>query len=599
MRAGARMQEINRTIADVWTSLFDGLSIIDLGDPEVFPENPFDMFAATGVLLELSGAYHEVIASAPGGGSPGAVPITESKLNAVKRAAAAWRSAGLSSPPPRQIAQWWRRLWESRYERVQVYRDSPSDDVPAWWADAVYLFIAADEASDGLIDETNPFFELVLLAWMDDVVPRQRTEDYKVYQFQNSISSANRDVVCVMPKQQTPAVGCTMRSLSRNLALLPPRGEARVNWRFTRAFIPFVPNHSGAKDAATNLGAEAAGKLASRQPVNLLLAPWPYTVEATAFEAAGDSPASDRWRWFKLKPNWLESAKEKAAPTQRDSPTRFIAYLEGIIRAARLDVGNLHGVIFPELALDWETAELAAEYLKTERDVEFLISGLSTNRDGRSGNFVGTILFYRKNDDPFYVHAERPKHHRWKLTKSQIRDYSLGATLDPDCDWWEDISLTSRVLDVFPLRNEMIVTTLICEDLARVDPCQGVLRSIGPSLVVALLMDGPQMITRWPGRYATQLADDPGSSVLTLTSLALINRQNASGKFSECRTVALWKDEVTGEHRELTLPKDAQALCITLSPSQPHDRTLDGRVYRRTSWSLSGVTPIRSAVEAP
>jgi hypothetical protein len=57
------------------------------------------------------------------------------------------------------------------------------------------------------------------------------------------------------------------------------------------------------------------------------------------------------------------------------------------------------------------------------------------------------------------------------------------------------------------------------EDLARPDPVGDLVRSVGPNLVIALLMDGPQLRARWSGRYAMSLADDPGSFVLSVTSL--------------------------------------------------------------------------------
>jgi len=53
-----------------------------------------------------------------------------------------------------------------------------------------------------------------------------------------------------------------------------------------------------------------------------------------------------------------------------------------------------------------------------------------------------------------------------------------------------------------------VLTVLICEDLARLDPVNDLVRAVGPNLVMSLLMDGPQLTTRWPARYATVLADD-------------------------------------------------------------------------------------------
>ncbi|WGM45844.1 hypothetical protein KOAAANKH_00708 [Brevundimonas sp. NIBR10] len=151
----------------------------------------------------------------------------------------------------------------------------------------------------------------------------------------------------------------------------------------------------------------------------------------------------------------------------------------------------------------------------------------------------------------------------------------------------------SRSLDMFVLRGVSTVTTLICEDLARNDPCQELVRGIGPNLVVALLMDGPQLKDRWPARYATVLAEDPGSSVLTFTSLGLIERANDTRRFPPARQVGLWRDD-GGKTVELTLPQNAQALCLTLQPSHFQERTLDGRTDDgdAQSWRLTAIAPV-------
>jgi hypothetical protein len=122
---------------------------------------------------------------------------------------------------------------------------------------------------------------------------------------------------------------------------------------------------------------------------------------------------------------------------------------------------------------------------------------------------------------------------------------------------------------------------MICEDLARVDPCQELLRAVGPNLVVALLMDAPQLATRWPARYATVLSDDPGSSVLTLTSRALMTRQHLLGlrksKRPKDRIVALWRDDHYGIARPLECPHDCHGVWLKLWSSRVVDISLDGR----------------------
>ena len=102
------------------------------------------------------------------------------------------------------------------------------------------------------------------------------------------------------------------------------------------------------------------------------------------------------------------------------------------------------------------------------------------------------------------------------------------------------------------------------------------IRAIGPNLLIALLMDGPQIIQRWPGRYASVLTEDPGTSVLTFTSLGLISRQNDVGKFPQSCSIALWSDKSEGT-KSIELPREADAILLRLTKNAKNERTLDGR----------------------
>ena len=113
---------------------------------------------------------------------------------------------------------------------------------------------------------------------------------------------------------------------------------------------------------------------------------------------------------------------------------------------------------------------------------------------------------------------------------------------------------------------------LICEDLARQDPVSELIRAVGPNLVVALLMDGPQLEHRWAAKYATVLAEDPGSSVLTVTSLGMA-RLSRPPKKPVSRAVALWKDPVSGAV-EVALPEPR--LDVRVGPG----RTRESRAPR-------------------
>jgi hypothetical protein len=188
------------------------------------------------------------------------------------------------------------------------------------------------------------------------------------------------------------------------------------------------------------------------------------------------------------------------------------------------------------------------------------------------------------------------KHHRWFLERSQICQY--GLTLSPTWKWWEYTLMGERSLEFIILDGWLTLAALICEDLARPDPVAEMVRAVGPNLVIALLQDGPQLTSRWPARYATVLADDPGSSVLTLTGLgmALLSRPPAK---PVSRVVALWK-EANGHPVEIELPSGADALVLCLSREKERQWTADGRQdFGQTGKvCLAGVHPVSLPAQA-
>ena len=146
-----------------------------------------------------------------------------------------------------------------------------------------------------------------------------------------------------------------------------------------------------------------------------------------------------------------------------------------------------------------------------------------------------------------------------------------------------------------------VVTTLICEDLARIEPCQVALRAIGPNLVLVLLMDSAQVIGRWPHQYASVFSDDPGSSVLTLTSFGLIKRSNLSENRTS-REIALWREPHGGGGQAITLPVGYDAQLISIRREFCLERTLDGRGDNGDSaiaWRFAGLIPIKSPLSPP
>jgi hypothetical protein len=64
---------------------------------------------------------------------------------------------------------------------------------------------------------------------------------------------------CVQPKTSTPAVGCTLRSLTHHLALLPSIANVATHWRIINA-----PDDEP-------------------RPLNLLVVPFPFAIPGKSF----------------------------------------------------------------------------------------------------------------------------------------------------------------------------------------------------------------------------------------------------------------------------------------------------------------------------
>jgi len=229
-------------------------------------------------------------------------------------------------------------------------------------------------------------------------------------------------------------------------------------------------------------------------------------------------------------------------------------------------------VVFPEAALT-PSAIRDIERTLAQYDVPFLIAGvtLPSTLAGLGRNY----LHFGIRANGSWVHYEQDKHHRWCLDEGQIRQYHLSGSLDPKKRWWEAIELRERTLHIVDLGGGMTTTPLVCEDLARLDEVADLVRRIGPSLIVAVLLDGPQLATRWPCRYASIVADDPGSAVLTLTSLGMTLRSRPPGK-PRSRVIAHWNSPVEGI-TEIELAPGAGAVLLSLAVEGATLWTADGR----------------------
>jgi hypothetical protein len=313
----------------------------------------------------------------------------------------------------------------------------------------------------------------------------------------------------------------------------------------------------------------------SDEPLNVLLVPFPYRIRGSSFHAkpTRESAASIRASMFDLEQTWLDDVTSAEIAT----------YIRDLIRVAKYEVAEVHAVVLPEAALTEEMAQDVAVILGKQANLELFVTGsIAKQAAGPSRNQTYSAVFKRGKPVATWPQS---KHHRWKLDELQIRRYHLGDVLGKRKAWWENINVSDRECHFYVFRHGASLAVLVCEDLARIDPVQTVIRAVGPNLVIALLMDGPQLERRWPGRYATVLADDPGSAVLTLTSLGLIRRSNMPSEKGE-RKIALWKDAL-GSARELELPEGCHSLLLTISLSKEENVTGDGRSDHKTTTTLS------------
>src|SRR5262249_10563230 len=122
---------------------------------------------------------------------------------------------------------------------------------------------------------------------------------------------------------------------------------------------------------------------------------------------------------------------------------------------------------------------------------------------------------------------------------------------------------------------ELTLVSLVCEDLAQHDDIAELVRSVGPTIVFAVLLDGPQLMSRWTARYASVLADDPGSAVLILTSCGVGPRSRPPRR-DLSPIVALSRDPARG-FREIPLEAGAQAVVLTVCMARTTRRSADGR----------------------
>jgi hypothetical protein len=505
------------------------------------PAWPPDLFAVAATLVKRSDAYSAFVQS-PWSGTL----FTPTYREEVVRLGASWRT---DLAPPGAVQQMWEELVDAFAEPLGPLHTVEGARVPLgphhWARLALRLMAVADEASIGVgftYAQVSAFAELVM-AESHATLKKTKETERALQQIPSSLCwRVPQEECCVLPKTRTPQVGITLAALSHHLALLPSVSEVWPRWLMN----------------PVNRSLPRRGSLA----FNLLLVPFPYQVEAPCFSER--EPATDGAQFFQVSQRWLRDPV---------SPRRLAGFVDGLVAEAERDGAVVDGVILPELSLDPPCFQALERTLARRPEVQFLIGGVLQPGTGDAPvNQVRCAVF---SGGRRLLPITQSKHHRWRLDARQIARYGLAHVLGMGCDWWEDVDVTRRSCSFFQISSGACVAAVVCEDLARVEPVHTVLRAVGPNLVVALLMDGPQLGSRWSSRYATVLAEDPGSSVLTLTCLGMVRRSQQPGE-DERREIALWKD-AGSTVRELSLPPGCHALRVSLALDWEETFALDGR----------------------
>lgn len=638
-----------------------------------FPIWPPDLFAIAASLVERSGCYARigydgsVLKSLEGSSvsselidllSPGGRKKIIDEASKIRSAFSSLDDKGLMSDDSKKDIAVSLKYWDAvksselvlNPDNTQLSRNSIG--YFELWLKAFFLMIVSDESCAGVgflerleslslgefrkngSSDSHLIQTIIVMDFLEWIKgkldPDSRMELLTLQPYSLCIKIST-DEACVQPKTKTAQVGCTIRSLSHHLALLPSIGEVR-----TRFFLVKLQHGRKSPISSTHIDDEGLNDTKSdphvvsyridklnQNALNILLVPFPYNISASSFvpcePCSGRDIKDDKNNnsAFSRKANFFHIDQKWCPRPDRHTEVAFYHWLSDLYDSAAKECESIHGIVMPELALDEQMAKRVASNLATlnERGLEFFICGIAGDSeplelkdDSTRGNsdeskpiFVyptgwktnGVYSAYFKNGE-VSISWFQLKHHRWMLDSSQIKRYHLGSVLDPEFDWWERINLSQREVSFVSFRDRTCIATLICEDLARIDPVQRALRSVGPNLIFVLLMDGPQLEYRWPGRYATALADDPGCGVLTLTSMGFVKRSWVPGE-EEFRQIALWKESATTRVRELRLPRDHHALLVTLSQSRKPDFSMDGRpnLLGTIQFNLSGVIAIK------
>jgi len=418
--------------------------------PPSWQDCPFwaaDVFAAAAAVVYASSCYAEL-------GVALSRNLRERKLKSER--ATLHIDIGKQWAETGDLPELVRRHWATLYKSFRLPIEGTSPESTAWKQAALALVAISDEAFAGAGFFPAEQDGTANYVWSELVAAKNRT-GIGVLQLPYSMALlVPNEIACVLPKSLTPAVGCTLRSLTHHLAFLPGRIVVAPEWRINPAgeeinrLIGQQHHSSRRRTAATPDGV-----------FNLLLVPFPYVVHATDFRAV--TPASkDQDGYFSVSQDWLHD------DGKRVSATEMAKFIGGLIHNAERDAGPIHAIVLPEIALSEEIAEGVARNLaRRHRDLELFVTGIVMEAPNGQRNVAAQ---YSMVGGKVVIRVKQSKHHRWRLEEKQIRQYQLGGVLDPSFNWWEQIDVFGRTIGFGTNRDDAVISALVCEDLARYDP---------------------------------------------------------------------------------------------------------------------------------
>lgn len=521
----------NPTVTSTWCAL-SGSPITD----EVLHWPP-DLFALTDVILDHTQAYRFVFS--PPGDAIWPPDRFRNWAEAVEDDGLDW--SGWVESQTGAIPDLLAQEWSTFLKHVDMPLEHLAEGRNWRMCDALLtLHAVADEACAGLG---------IPLGGSDATGCVYRARGRELLARTGSLARIHPDLVRVLPKVRTSPNGTALGSFARYACVHRP--GAAVRW----SKIP-------ARHRGTDPQAEYA---------NVLL-PWPLRVRESDFH-----PVEGSVRRLTTEPfGYFEFAPAEGLD---------LDLVDRTVLAARDEAGGVDVVVLPESAVDESDID-DLEAVLDHHGVTMLMTGVRepAPQPGRlPGNWmhigVNPLLEKRAaatgSPPEQWFHVRQNKHHRWSLDESQIFQYHLGGALHPHILWWEAMDVSRRAVQFVELGEELTLVCLVCEDLAQHDDVAEVVRSVGPTLVFTPLLDGPQLTSRWAARYASVLADDPGSAVATLSAYGMVQRCRPQGQPAS-PVVGLWKDAVRGI-REVPLEAGAHGILLTICGDRALRRTADSR----------------------